>query len=204
MQLMWRGEDWDYDCIQVFWRRTADVTDALAVPFAEFDDPRAENRCPRPCILDPERVLEYPWYEELPDEVLERLQSWKPDSEEDEDPADEKDTQWVPPSLYYQMSTAPGFKVGGSMSWSTTDMPDLVCSDCGAPSTLLLHLDTYEWAPGRSASRWRPLEDRHLLPGTPDYELACEPTGLTIGSATHGGVFICSASPEHAAKFRCQ
>ena len=197
VQLMWRVEDWGaHDCIQVFWRRSVDVTDVLA-PLAELDRGRTVGAC----ILDPERISDFPWYEELPDEVLERLHEWNPEREESEY---NHDGRRRPPSLYDELSTAPGFKVGGSMDWSITDMPNMVCPDCDAPSALLLQLDTYEWAPGRPDSHWRPLEDRHLVPGTSDYKLACEPTGLTIGSASHGGVFVCSMNPEHAALFRCQ
>jgi hypothetical protein len=185
--------------IQVFWRRSADIGEALAEPPTPDPDRYADQSVPRPCVLDPERVVEYPWYEELPDDVLGRLRAWHP----------HPDHEWYPP-MYDELATAPGCKVDGSMTWGTTDMPtDLLCATCGAPAVLPLQLDTYEWGPGSNwrphrVSRWQPLEERHLAPHTPGYELACEPTGVSFGRASHGGVFVCSAAPEHPASFYCQ
>ncbi|MFI2281016.1 hypothetical protein [Nocardia beijingensis] len=203
VQLFWRGGLWGHDCMEVFWQQSANISDIQASPTAELD----RSHMIAACVLDPERICDFPWYEELPDEILERLHEGVPEPEEAEETADELDvydSPQYPPSFYWKMSAAPGFKVGGSMNWSTTNMPDVVCPDCGAPSTLLLQLDTYEWAPGQSDSHWCPLEDRQLVPGTPAYKFACEPTGLTIGGSSHGGVFVCSANPAHAAQFRCQ
>lgn len=196
VQLLWCGGDWDSEAVRVFWRRAADVTDVLTdPPTSELDDePMAEEFFPRPCVLDPERVPEYPWYEELPDELRARLRAWIPG------PAEE-----YYPQLYNEVATAPGFKVGGSMNWSTTDMPQLACPICSAPPVLLLQLDTYEFdRSGDRVSRWQPLEERHLIHHTPEYELACEPTGLLVGRGSRGGVFVCSTNPEHWTGFFCQ
>lgn len=192
VQILWCGGvhtlAWDgRESVRVFWRREADVVRALAAP--PVLDPDPDRIVLRPCVIEPERVIEYPWYQELAPEVLERLRAWHPEPGYD----------WYPPR-YDEVATALGFKVGGSMSWATSDMPEeLSCVDCDAPLNLLLQLHTYEWDP--ESRRWQPVEERHLRQGTPEYELACEPTGAWIGRAAHGGVFVCSAAPEHPPRF---
>jgi hypothetical protein len=203
VQILWCGGFHDQSMgaepVQMFWRRAAGVGEVLAEQPTPAPDLYAQKLVPRSCVLDPERVAEHPWYEELPGEVLDRLRAWEPDP----------DYEWYPP-LYDEVATAPGFKVGGSMSWGTTDMPEeLVCPTCNAASVLLLQLDTCEWNPRIEwdpdrVSRWQPLEERHLVPHTSEYEQACEPTGASIGRASHAGVFVCSATPQHPARFYCQ
>lgn len=201
VQVLWcggyHGAPEGAEPVRVFWRRAADVRQALAEQPTPAPELSAQRLVPRPCVLDPERVVEYPWYEELPDDLLERLRAWE---------TPYPDEEWYPP-LYDEVATAPGFKVGGSMGWWTTDMPEeLVCPTCQAPSVLLLQLDTHEWCPHlewdpHRVSRWQPLEERHLVAHTAEYQQACEPTGASIGRASHGGVFVCSAAPDHPATF---
>ncbi|MQY07218.1 hypothetical protein ACRB68_53180 [Actinomadura sp. RB68] len=149
--------------VRVVWRRGADVTDVLAAPPAPA---RAEDGyVPRPCVLHPERVTEYPWHEELPGELRARLHAWE---ETREEPAD------------YQsdLSVVPGCKVGGGMAWPVTDMPPQECPHCAGPIGLLLQLDSTEWD---GAGRWRPVEDAD----------DAEPTGLSIARHSHLGIFRC-------------
>ncbi|MFC7428768.1 hypothetical protein [Nocardia tengchongensis] len=201
-QLMWRGLA-DRNSIEVIWQRSTDITGIQSPPTAELDEEFGSTITMSACILDPERISDLPYYEELPHNIREQLVRWRPEPE-DTDEQHHHGARQHPPSLYYQLSAAPGFKIGGSMNWSTSDMPDLICPDCKAPTSLLLQLDTYEWPPQQPDSPWRPLQDCQLVPGTPHYELACEPTGLTIGRAGRGGVFTCSVNPEHSAQFICQ
>lgn len=202
LQILWCGSyhNLEYDGaepVRLFWRRAADVGPALAE--TPVLDPDPDRIVLRPCVIDPERVVEYPWYEELPPELLERLRAWDPQSYE----------EWFPP-LYTELATALGFKVGGGMSWGTTDMlDDLTCVDCDAPLTMLLQLHTYEWNPSPempdgTVTRWWPIEERGLSPHTAEYEHACEPAGIWVGRGAHGGVFVCSAAPEHQPRFHGQ
>ncbi len=200
-QVMWRGL-FDHDSIEVFWQDSADIIGIQQPPAAELAEEFGDTITMSACILDPERISDLPWYEELPPNVREQLVQCRPEPADTDDLAHNGARQY-PPSLYYRLSAAPGFKIGGSMNWSTNDVPDLICPDCKASTALLLQLDTYEWPPGQPDSHWRPREDSQLVPGTPHYNLACEPTGLTIGRASHGGVFACSMNPEHSPQFIC-
>ncbi|MCO6005213.1 hypothetical protein NE236_09470 [Actinoallomurus purpureus] len=169
---------------RVVWRRAAEVTDVLEappVPDLEGELPGFyDGAIPRPCVLHPERVTEYPWHQELPADLRDRLWAWDEGK-----------------GLYDEVATAPGFKVGGSMDWSVSDMARLECVTCAAPTVLLLQADSYEAAGGR----WQPLEERHLVFGTPEYERAEHPTGMELARGGHGGFFVCSADPEHPVLF---
>lgn len=177
-------EGWGQAC-RVFWRRAADIGEVLA----EQPDPAEHweydsDMVPRPCVLRPERVVEYPWPEELPDGLRERL---------DDD-------------TYDDVSTVPGCKLGGGMGWATTDMPfSLTCGDCGGPLALFVQFDTYEFTyGGREPDRFWPLEERHLEPGTPAFNAAREPTGMTVGRGSHAGLFLCTTDPTHPPTFFTQ
>jgi hypothetical protein len=194
LQILWcpewhdqpRPEGWGQAC-RVFWRRAADVTDVLAdQPDPEEHWDHEWDMIPRACVLQPERLVEYPWEEELPEDLRDRVAAWLTEHD-----------------LYDDGSAIPGYKVGGSMNWSVSDMPkSLTCPSCEAPLALLLQLDTYEWAlgawgPDGEPHRFWPLEERHLERDDPGFDLARQPVGMTVGRAGHGGLFVCSADPTH-------
>ncbi|MFJ3306271.1 hypothetical protein ACIPSA_24765 [Streptomyces sp. NPDC086549] len=186
-------EGWGQAC-RLFWRREADVTDPLtARPDPEDHWDYDWDMIPRACVLHPERLTEYPWHEELPVGLAERHTAWLEER-----------------SLPDDVSAVPGWKLGGSMNWSVTDMPlALECSQCGAPLELFLQCDTYEYALGGwgedgAPHRFWPLEERHLEPGSEEWAAAREPTGMSVGRGSHAGVFVCSADPCHPAPFFSQ
>ncbi|GID16360.1 hypothetical protein [Actinocatenispora rupis] len=194
VQVLWCGSfhgepDGDPESVRVYWRRAADVVRIARQPRPDPAD-HADESIPRPCVLDPERVTEYPWFEELPADVLRRLRAWRPS------PA-------LYPPEYDEVSAAPGYKVGGSMRWDGADMPtELVCTSCGAPAELLIQFDTAEWSETASGqpSRWWPVEDRDRTPDTATYVRVAEPTGVWYPRGGNCGVFVCSAVPGHPAR----
>lgn len=184
---------WGQAC-RVIWRRTAEITDALAGnPDTEEDWDPEYDMVPRACVLHPERLVEYPWPEELPGDLANRLEFG----------SEARD-------LYDDVAAIPGHKVGGSMNWSVSDMPSpLDCAACDAPLALLLQLDTYEWGlggfgPDGEPHRFWPLEERHLEPRGEEFDAAREPTGMTVGRGGHAGLFVCSADPTHPPSFFTQ
>ncbi|MFE4457195.1 hypothetical protein ACFROC_07545 [Nocardia tengchongensis] len=191
LQLLWRGGFWDRDCIRAYWRDSASVFAVQAAP------PVDVQVAVRPCVLDPERIIDFPWFEELPGDVLRRINDALGESAAEEG-------RPAAPALYHRLSAAPGFKVGGSLAWPAVEMPSVICPDCGASCTLLVQLDTYEWLPSDPDSPWRPSACGDVAEDTEEYENACSPVGLVVGRATYGGVFACSADSAHAVQFRCQ
>ncbi|MER6731167.1 DUF1963 domain-containing protein [Streptomyces puniciscabiei] len=201
VQLLWcpdwheqpHPEGWGQAC-RLFWRRADEVTDPLtqqADPAEEWDDDL--DMVPRPCVLHPERVTDYPGDEELPAALTERFETWL----EERDLADD-------------LTTIPGYKLGGYLNWCTTGLPAaLECGECRAPLELFLQCDTYEyylgsWAPDGAPDRFRPLEERRLETGDKAADASREPVGMVVGRGSHAGVFVCSADPRHPASFFTQ
>ncbi|MFC3452894.1 hypothetical protein [Amycolatopsis speibonae] len=87
---------------QVWWRDAAKVTEVATAPDPDrllSDD----GSLPVPCRISPERVVEFPGWEDLPsDDLRERLETW------------EKGQEW---RYGRHLSVAPGTKVGGWVSW---------------------------------------------------------------------------------------
>ncbi|MCX4389584.1 hypothetical protein OG777_22005 [Micromonospora peucetia] len=152
--------------VELRWRREADLTDLLAEP------PRGEagtdGYLPSPCRLHPERIVEYPDPDELPED-LRRLV----DEDEDED--------------YLDTFMAPGWKVGGYARWSVTDLLPTPCPRCSGPTTLALVIDSSE----RGAERWRPTRAGGEPDDDPD-----EPTGVVVGRYGALRIFVCLTCPD--------
>ena len=161
------------------WRRAADVTDVL--------DPQPEPAAvqqyacylPEPCVLHPERVLEYQYGGLLPEDLDERIQEWEEESGL---------------SYQYELSIANGWKMGGWADWCLTDPYPVTCDDCGRDMDLLLTVATCEWDGDAS---WRPVEDDHDGPPVPAPN---EPAQVKIGRGYSMWIFTCPASFEHPHK----
>jgi hypothetical protein len=135
---------------------------------------------PHPCVIDPEQVVEYPWWQDLPAGLGYRVHAWD----------GERDGRY-----HRQLATAPGWKVGGWPAWPTTDAVPLLCAGCGGRMTHLLQIDSGEWG---DPARWRPVEERGLRPGTAAHTAATEPTGVIVGRCGMYRVFRCPACPDRA------
>ncbi|GAA3443909.1 hypothetical protein [Planomonospora venezuelensis] len=159
-----------------------------SLPGTPAADLSREGYLPRPCVLHPERVTEYPYPEELPEQLHAALDAW---DEETDRPYQEL------------LSIAPGCKIGGWESWHLTDMYPLPCTVCGTETEPLLKLDSSEWG-GGSEPRWRPLEEHHLAWGTPECEETREPTTMTLGRYGALTVFLCPRSVEHGYRLTVQ
>jgi hypothetical protein len=174
LQVLWCPNDHDTGAeawtptVTVCWRRAADVPEVLASPPAPVVTSQGRY-VPRPCVLRPERVVEYPWWQELPPELGQRVRAW--DGGHD--------------GLYHrQLATAPGWKVGGWPPWPTTDPVPRYCPRCAAPMRHLLQIDSGEWGDTR---RWRPVDDA---------EAVAEPTGVIAGRTGLYRIFHCPACPD--------
>jgi hypothetical protein len=157
------------------WRVAAEVADPVTGP------PRPvgaeEHYLPHPCVLHPEEVVEYPARLSLPRELVERVAA----VEEREDVR-----------YQYDLSVAPGCKVGGHPSWSFSDPFPMSCPDCGADVEPLLTIDTYEWD---GVTSWRPVEDTDTE--DTDTEDDGAPTTLEIGRGYGLQFYTCTVSPAH-------
>lgn len=144
------------------------VLDAAPVPAV-----RREKYVPRPCVVHPERVTEYPSWD-LADDVWDAL--------EERFERVEKETGW---DYQSHLSTAPGTKLGGYPGWGQ-DAQRTACTQCGRPMEHLLTFESTE--SDRDSSRaWTPVEDR---------EVPYEHAGMAFGDL--GGVYLfeCRTCPD--------
>ena len=158
--------------VQLHWRRSADVTPPLNVA----PEPAVVNEAylPTPCVVHPEQIREFPYSDLLPAALRARIAACE----------DEEDSGG---SYQYDLSLAPGWKVGGFANWSLTDPHPMDCAECGTAMTLLFTADSSEWH-GTGGS-WKPVEEP---PG-----VSSAPTGVSIGRGYALYVFRCPESYEH-------
>jgi hypothetical protein len=135
---------------------------------------------PHPCVLEPEQVVEYPWWQDLPAALGYPVHAWD----------DEHGGRY-----HRQLATAPGWKVGGWPAWPTTDAVALLCTGCGARMAHLLQIDSGEWG---DPARWQPRQERGLRPGTAAHTAATEPTGVIVGQCGMYRIFRCPSCPGRA------
>ncbi|GIF73358.1 hypothetical protein [Asanoa siamensis] len=172
LQLLWcplPHEDEDYNPrVGLYWRSSPDVTTTLdSVP----EPPVAHDEyLPVPCVVHPEQVREYQYGGLLPDDLDARITAWDDDDRYD-----------------FELSLAPGWKVGGFANWSLSDPEPMDCADCGTAMTLLLTVDCGEWS--TEGESWRPIEDP---PGT-----SANPADVVIGRGYALQIFRCPASFDH-------
>ncbi|MFJ2419395.1 hypothetical protein [Streptomyces brevispora] len=191
LQILWCPFDAHHGrhepAVTLLWRRFSEVGDVLAVQ-PEPEVVGSEGYVPASCTLDPERVVEHPDIELLPDDLRERIDAW----EGDEDDLDED-------AVLYRsdLSVAPGWKAGGFASWHGTGRADVLCS-CGARTDLLVTVASSEWDGGNRS--WIPLEDR----ATADARGTNIPTQVTVGRWGSMNVFLCRADPTHPPRLSFQ
>ncbi len=184
LQVLWCPNDHDVDgglapVATLRWRAESTLPASAGEPAPKPAVSEARY-LPHPCVLEPERVVEYPWWQDLPAAIGYPVHAWD----------DEHGGRY-----HRQLATAPGWKVGGWPAWPTTDAVALLCTGCGGRMTHLLQIDSGEWG---DPARWQPLEERGLRPGTAAHTAATEPTGVIVGQCGMYRIFRCPACPDSA------
>jgi hypothetical protein len=164
----------------VVWRRASDVHDVLAQIPAPPAGASEGFYLPRPCVLAPEQVVDYPDPGDLPDALRDRVEAWSDALE-----AERGLSYWA------DLSAAPGWKTGGWPSW--LEEPSRPTCQCGAGMTLLLSIATSEWG-GRS---WRPPEDRHYPDQGIEGVHVSVPTDVMVGNHGDMHLFWCPRDYRH-------
>jgi hypothetical protein len=183
------------------WRHSSEITDILTDPPVPPDEQINPWYVPRPCILHPEPITEYPsWYDlnaeervPLPDPTK---NTWVP-----EGPNGSMVLQ-ASPLNYFDVAYTLGTKVGGWPFWlQYADWP--VCG-CGATMMHLLTIASRE----PSNDLWFPIED--MKSGGPPREgdyldpALGRPTDLVLGDMGWLYLFTCPHSPAHTLETRMQ
>jgi hypothetical protein len=173
------------------WRATGAVGSLLNRP------PRSERApkeyVPKPCVLHPERISEYPSWD-LPNDLAVGLS--------DRFKRLKEESGW---SYQYELSVAPGVKVAGYPNWTQEpNWPN--CPQCDTRMDHLLTIDSTEFD-GGSARAWLPTEDRQAagsifkLP-LEERRLIQNPHGLMIGDMGGVYLFICPRCPNRPYAYR--
>ncbi|MDT0407479.1 MULTISPECIES: hypothetical protein [Streptomyces] len=173
----------------LFWRSAATVTDVLDAP-PEPTVVEEDGYLPRPCVLAPEEITEYPGLRQLDQETQAELADesrWQAAGARwDEDGALDPHEYWSG-----RLSTAPGWKTGGWTTWDLTDPEPRPCPACGTEQIPLLTIASSEW--DDATEGWRPAEDpAHDRPDDPS-----EPTLVDIRGGYTLQLHVCPASPDH-------
>lgn len=170
--------------VHYVWRNEADVTDVLS----DQPEPAVTARralVPHTCRFDPEVVTEHEYIEKLDETLLESIAACL-------DPDDGEDT-----SQYEdEYSLAPGWKVGGFVSWHLTGPTSVLCG-CGSETTPLLTITDREWSPGTVS--WVPVEDQAV---SRDMS-ASVPTGIYVGRGRLS-LLRCAKDRTHPYRFVIQ
>jgi len=180
LQVLWCP--WDHPAthtwhpkIEIRWRSTTDPQ--LRPQHAPSNTGSDKHYVPRPCVLSPETVTEYPDYDDLPPGLMETIE----ELEGDEDLIG-----------YRSSAIAPGWKTGGWVRWALADSMRITCA-CGAEGKPLFTIPSGEWDAGDT--HWRPVEEQD--PSGPDAR-SFDPVGVFIGRGYRLQVFHCGTDPTHA------
>ncbi|MFE0463286.1 hypothetical protein ACFW1A_28945 [Kitasatospora sp. NPDC058965] len=145
---------------------------------------------PTPCLLRPEPVTEYPDPGVLGEEFDERVEEWEAATFCDitDDPEDYE------PRYHWDLSTAPGWKLGGHEPWNYQGYDGPVeCYTCGGEMRFTASLASAEWDGGTAS--WAPTG--FLDEPSETYWQRREPTAVRLGRRETMRVFTCPVSPEH-------
>ncbi|MGW3202792.1 hypothetical protein [Streptomyces sp. NPDC001135] len=181
LQVFWCGYERHGDSrhevhVELRWRHSQDVG---AVP-ARQPVPEVVGRpelVPAPCVLHPEEITELPWFEDLDVSLQDRVAEWAGPEDEGE-------------GYVCDLSTAPGWKVGGHIAWNLTGPAALNCPACGTELFPLLTVASHEWDSGTTS--WIPYEDQRDA----DTGRAYCPTEVSPGRGRLV-IAVCPRDPHH-------
>ncbi|KAB1988881.1 hypothetical protein [Streptomyces triticiradicis] len=170
-------------------RNAASVGELLTDPPEPADVEHYGGYVPAPCVLHPEAVTEYPAPHELPEELADRLYAWGEEQEEDPE-------EGLGGAYYqYELSVAPGWKVGGWAPWGLCDPKPMHCDACNARYEPLFTIDSGE-SNGGSGS-WTPLKDLEEPSGPTGLRTPADAPMVKIGRGCSMQIYVCPTSFDH-------
>ncbi|SDK00425.1 hypothetical protein SAMN04487820_103375 [Actinopolyspora mzabensis] len=182
LQVLWCPFDHEDDYtpnVWLYWRRASDIEQVLLDP----PEPALvgnDDYVPRPCVLHPERVTEFPPSDQLPEDLSEQILQWEAGKVA---------------KYQYDLSVPPGWKVGGwNATWTFRDPEPLHCEECGAGVGPLMAVDDREWDGGSRS--WRPVEDNEKT-DRESRQSVQNSTQIDIGRGYTLQIYCCSRDRTH-------
>lgn len=174
---------------RAFWR-SADAIGAPLEHAPALNRVFGDRYVPRPCVVHPEQVVEYPPVRLLAGDPEKGLFGLLP--AELETRIRRRDLEQPDSYTYDVLAHAPGWKAGG---WErSAPEPDaLVACACGAPMRPLLETFVDEQLRGA----WAPVGTPGFAWGDPDDRHDQEPTGVSVARDGATWVRVCTADPRH-------
>ncbi|MFD0279242.1 hypothetical protein ACFVHB_35845 [Kitasatospora sp. NPDC127111] len=176
--------------VQVRYRRGGETGDRFLTP----PEPVAIGEpgyLPTPCLLRPEPVIEYPHPGALGEDFETRVTEWEMAAfGHPEDPDD------YDPRYSWDLSTAPGWKLGGHEPWNYQGYDGPVrCDACGSPMRFVAAIASDEWDGGTES--WAPVGSLDGGPG--ERRRRQEPTDVVVGGRETMRIFTCPLDADHPA-----
>ncbi|MCW3817975.1 hypothetical protein ONA91_26345 [Micromonospora sp. DR5-3] len=175
----------------LFWHSSTAVTDILTAP-PEPAVVQHEGYVPEPCLVHPEQVVEYPAPLELDRDLREQVEQWSARHKAGAEPGSAYD-QAEAAFYQYELSVAPGWKVGGWAPWTFTDPHPQHCPACNTQMVPLLTIASNEW--DDSNHSWIPYEDQAAASHT-TYPDPAHPAMVSIAGFNQQ-IYACPAFPDH-------
>jgi hypothetical protein len=212
-QLLWCPRDHEdgIPAFQVYWRNAASIHQPLLDtprPLLKEEDTAWDGGkyIPEACRLHPERVVEFPDFDELPARLQHLISTW--DLSNDANMAQRLERYRRGDSnpakhLYsFELGVASGTKVGGYCSW--IQFPCMPTCRCGKSMAHLFTISPYE---PLFDPRWGPIEDVEeagVVPTGNAFLAAQCVTGMEFGDGGKIYYFICRSCPEWPITAECQ
>src|SRR5687767_12561336 len=192
LQVLWCPNDHEPEFgprPQVFWRKRTDVTTLKSPSKAGRFNP---EYVAQPCVMSPERVIEYPDILELSEDLKRKID--RSDELKMVAIPDPPDRWWDTPKTaraVYQcwLSTAHGTKVGGYPDWIQD--PEYPSCSCGGTMEHVVTFASSEFD-AISWGRWLPLDERGVLTARYEMRTAVQAAaGWMFGDAGSLYLFLC-------------
>lgn len=191
---------------RIYWRDSRQIEQLLLVTpdvvvNEKFIATDSGEFIPVQCRFFPERIVEYPSYEELPLDLQAKLTLWDISSIPgiDELGEDWQNVPFGPGGWLYniELSVSGGTKIGGYPEW--IQYPDYPLCSCGRKMKHILSISSLETVWGNPAQRWIPVEEKHLSEDE-RYRLHYG-TKLMFGDGGIVYIFICRSCEDWPIKF---
>jgi hypothetical protein len=188
------------------WRDSSTVGALLDEP-PQPAEVEYEQYLPKPCVLHPERITEYPravhLHEELDRDLCDRIAAWCREAAgvapQDADP----ELSWTDAGGYDAISATDRWKVGGWPFWSFRDPWTIRCAACETVMAPLLQVGSGEMF--SDLDYWTPVEDLDAIEASPLplWKFIREfgnQAGVELGRGYRLQVWVCPESEAHPLK----